>query len=119
MPLELLALLVARATRLLGEPLRQSRLSVDVPTKTVTLDGKTYGFDDPVPVVILHELVKANGRPITRAWLRQHPVLKDEERLDWKIADIRTGKHGVPFCIPIQTAEKESPGYLLPPDYLA
>ena len=103
--------------KLLGRPSGEPRLAVDVADSTITLDGKTC-WADIVYVAILDELLKANGRPITRAELQQNPILQSFERLDRQIAYIRKGTRGFPFRIPIQTAKKRR-GYLLPSDYLA
>lgn len=106
------------AEKLLGAPAKGPRLSVNVEKNEVMLDGTTYGADI-VYVLILHELLNAKGLPITRSRMQtMHKILNEEARLDRKIADIRNGQHGLPFCIPIKTAEKKSEGYFLPVEYL-
>ncbi len=112
--------------KVLGTPGRGPRLSVDVDQTTVTLDGTRYDAD-VVYVLILLELLKAKGFPITRSAMQTNQAtLKLEARLDRKIKDIREGK-GLRFRIPIRSSkekglkpeEKKGEGYWLPSEYLA
>jgi hypothetical protein len=109
--------------KLLGAPIREPRLSVDVRKSTVTLDGKTYGVD-LVYVLIVHELLKANGTPITRTHMKQNqPDLALDTHLERRINDLRKprmkSRKVLPFQLPILTAEPRTKGYYLPSDYLA
>jgi hypothetical protein len=98
-------------TALLAGSPHRPRLVVDVEAKAVTLDGKTCWPGD-VYVHILHELLKARGRPVSRTEMRNvDPILKLQGRLDKDIKRLKaTLKIGI-------TSSKK--GFSLPEDYWA
>lgn len=92
------------------EPSTQPRLVVDLNDKSITLNGQTRWPGD-VFVHILHELLRAQGRSVSRSEMRKNPVLAPEERLDRVIDSLRKKMN-----IDIVSSRK---GYALPTKYLA
>ncbi len=98
-------------TVLLGGLPHRPRLVVDVEAKSVTLDGKTCWPGD-VYVRILHELVKAQGRVVSRTDMQMaDSILELQNRLDRDIVKLeRDLKIGIIHF---------KKGYSLPEEYWA
>jgi len=83
-------------------------LSFDSQTQTVSLDGKQFRIENPKSYFLYQTIAEANGRPITRAELRQqNKGLKGDKtipnllkKLPAKIKKtIKSGSHGYWLCL--------------------
>ena len=94
--------------RLLAGSGRGPRLVVDVEQGSVTLDRQTTWPGD-VFVNILHELLDARGRPVSRKEMRKNKALEFNERLERDIKKLKTN-----LKIDIKSSNR---GYWLPAEY--
>jgi hypothetical protein len=102
-----------KVVRLLGRGLSVwPRLAVDVKAGSIKINGRV-DHPDVVFVHILHQLLRANGRPMSRRDMQERSkILAHEERLDRKIAIIRQR-----MKINIKTVRGK--GYVLSEEYFA
>lgn len=73
-------------------------LTIDTSKATVCIEGVTYSVDERI-AAILEMLVSANGLAVPSTKLRQHPLLRLEERIDRLIKRFRKDHPGIAFLI--------------------
>ena len=100
---------------LLGKPLREPPVVVDLENSEVVIHGKIYAVDASVAHII-DQLLKGNGNPISRSTMQKNSnILKVENRIDRIIKDMREQQ-----LLPIDIKTDESRrGYYLSEEWLA
>ncbi len=97
--------------RLLGRPIGEPPLSVNIPSSEVTVHGKVYPLDLKY-VHFVDQLLRANGETITRRMMRDNcRILADEEHLERLIEPLEE-------MIKIKVDRVARKGFRLPPEWL-